>query len=74
MVRNMSVDKPQEEVDKFLEERDALEEKCDTLPLCEEDDGCERCETYKKISDLDEKIEKLEDEIEELLVAEEEEE
>ncbi|MFW9899402.1 MAG: hypothetical protein ACFFDO_09120 [Candidatus Thorarchaeota archaeon] len=70
----MSVDKLQEQVDKFLEERDALEEKCDTLPLCEEDDGCERCETYKKISALDEKIEKLEDEIEELLVAEEEEE
>lgn len=69
----MSIDKLQEEVDKLLEERDALEEKCDSLPLCEEDDGCERCETYKKIAEVDDKIEKLEDQIEELLVAEEEE-
>ena len=47
-----------------MEERDTLEEKCDTLPQCEEDDGCDTCETYKKIEELDEKIEELEEKIE----------
>lgn len=70
---NMSIDKLQEEVDKLLDERDELEEKCDTLPLCEEEDGCDRCETYKKIAEIDKKIEELEDKIEALLADEEEE-
>ncbi len=65
------MEKLQEEVDKILDERDALEEKCDSLPECEEDDGCDKCSTYKKISELDEKIEELEEKIEELLGDEE---
>ncbi|TFG04367.1 MAG: hypothetical protein EU539_10945 [Promethearchaeota archaeon] len=69
----MSVDKLQEQVDKLLDERDALEEKCDTLPQCEEEDGCETCKVYKKIEAIDEKIEELEDKIESLLAEEEEE-
>jgi len=70
-VRNMSVDKLEEQVEKLLEERDTLEEKCDTLPECEEDDGCDKCKIYAKIAELDEKIEQIEDKIEELISAEE---
>lgn len=66
----IKADKLQEEVDALLEKRDVLEEKCDTLPLCKEDDGCSRCETRKKINQLDEKIEEIEEKIEEILAAE----
>ncbi len=68
----MSVEKLQEEVDNLLDERDALEEKCDTLPQCEEDDGCETCEVFKKIEEIDQKIEELEAKIEDLMSEEEE--
>lgn len=70
----MSVDKLEEEVEALLEERDALEEVCDTLPECELDDGCEKCKTYAKIAEIDEKIEQIEEKIEELISAEETEE
>ncbi|MFX1327361.1 MAG: hypothetical protein ACFE91_04355 [Promethearchaeota archaeon] len=51
---------------------DALQEKCDTLPQCEKDDGCATCEINKKIEALEEKIEALENKIEELMGEEEE--
>jgi len=70
----MSVEKLQEEIDGLLEERDVFEEKCDTLPECEEDDGCKTCETFKKIEEIDQKVEEIEAKIEELLGEEEEEE
>ena len=63
----MSIDDLQDQVDSLLDERDKLEEICDTLPQCEEDDGCETCENYKKIAEIDDKIEELEDKIEELM-------
>ncbi|MFX1280269.1 MAG: hypothetical protein ACFFA3_12705 [Promethearchaeota archaeon] len=63
----MSIDDLEDQVDKLLEEIDALEEKCDTLPICEEDDGCERCESYKKIEALSAKVEELEEKIEKLM-------
>lgn len=63
----MSIDKLEEQKEEILEEIEALEEKCDTLPICEEDDGCETCETYQKIEDLSAKVEEIEDKIEELM-------
>ncbi|MBY9009925.1 MAG: hypothetical protein KGD74_08685 [Candidatus Lokiarchaeota archaeon] len=68
----MSIDNLQEQVEKFKEEMDALEEVCDTLPKCQEDDGCETCETYKKIDTLNDKIEELENKIESLMGDDEE--
>jgi len=62
----MSIDKLEEERDLVLDEIEQLEDKCDTLPICEEDDGCKRCETYKKIEDLSAKVEEIEDKIEQL--------
>ncbi|MHA1479349.1 MAG: hypothetical protein ACTSPU_14230 [Promethearchaeota archaeon] len=53
----MSIDDLQEQVEKFKGEMDTLEEVCDTLPKCKEDDACEKCETYKKIDALNVKIE-----------------
>lgn len=63
----MSIDKLEEQKEEILEEIEALEEKCDTLPICEEDDGCETCDAYKKIEDLSAKVEEIEDKIEELM-------
>lgn len=68
----MSIDKLQEEIDDLLDKRDVLEEKCDTLPQCELDDGCETCETFKKIEEIDQKIEEIEAKIEDLMGEEEE--
>ena len=70
----MSIEELEDQVEKLLEERDQLEEICDTLPKCEENDACETCETYRKIAEIDEKVEELEDKIEELLGEGEEEE
>jgi len=64
----------EDQVEKILEERDKLEEICDTLPECEEEDGCETCKTYKKIAELDDKVEELEEKIESLMSEGEEEE
>ena len=63
----MSIDKLEEERDSILDELEQLEEKCDTLPICEEDDGCEKCETYRKIEDLSTKVEEIENKIESLM-------
>ncbi|MFX1567155.1 MAG: hypothetical protein ACFFCV_02175 [Promethearchaeota archaeon] len=69
----MSIEELQDEVDKLLEEMDELQEVCDTLPQCDEDDGCATCETNKKIEALEQKIEDLENRVEALLGEEEEE-
>ncbi len=63
----MSIDDLQEQVEKFKGEMDKLEEVCDTLPECKEDDACETCETYKKIDVLNGKIAELEEKIESLM-------
>ena len=63
----MSIEELQDQVEKLLEERDKLEEICDTLPQCEEDDGCDTCETYEKISKIDDEIEVIEEKIESLM-------
>ena len=63
----MSIDQLEEERDNLLDEIESLEEKCDTLPICEEDDGCKKCETYKKIEDGSAKVEEIEDKIESLM-------
>ncbi|MEJ2251323.1 MAG: hypothetical protein P8Y70_16805 [Candidatus Lokiarchaeota archaeon] len=68
----MSVEELENQVEKLLAQRDELEEKCDTLPECKEDDGCETCQVYNKIEQLDEKIDELEEKIESLLEEEEE--
>lgn len=63
----MSIDELQEEVDKLLEEMDELQDVCDTLEICDQDDGCATCETNKKIEALEEKVETLENKIEQLM-------
>jgi peptidoglycan hydrolase CwlO-like protein len=63
----MSIDDLQEQVENLKDEMDVLEEVCDTLPQCSEDDGCETCKTYQKIDGLNDKIEALENKIESLL-------
>jgi prefoldin subunit 5 len=68
----LSIEELQDEVDKLLEEMDEVQEVCDTLPQCDEDDGCATCETNEKIEALEEKIEALEDKIEKLMGEEEE--
>jgi outer membrane murein-binding lipoprotein Lpp len=67
----MSIEELEEQVEKLLSEIETLEEKCDTLPICEEDDGCEKCESYKKIEELSAQVGELEDKVEELLGGEE---
>ena len=63
-------DKLQEEVDALLEKVDELEEYCDTLPLCAEDDGCSKCKYKTQMNEIYDKVEKLEEKIEDLLSAE----
>ena len=70
----MSIDELQEQVEKFKDEMDVLEEVCDTLDLCKEDDGCDKCENYKKIEKLNLKIGDLEEKIESLMGEDEEDE
>ena len=69
----MSIEDLQNEVDKLLEEMDELQEVCDTLPQCDEDDGCATCATNKKIEELELKIEDLENRVEKLLGEDEDE-
>ena len=68
----MSIDDLQEQVEKLKVDMDALEEACDTLPQCQEDDGCKTCETYKKIDALNDQIGELEEKIESLMGEDEE--
>jgi predicted RNase H-like nuclease (RuvC/YqgF family) len=67
----MSIEELEDQVENLLQEIETLEDKCDTLPICEEDDGCERCESYKKIEELSAKVEEIEDKIEKLMGEEE---
>lgn len=68
----MSFEDLENQLEKLMTQRDKLEENCDTLPECKEDDGCETCKVYSQIEEIDEKIDELEDKIEELLGEEEE--
>ena len=68
----MSIDKLEEQKEELLDKIEALEEKCDTLEICEEDDGCEKCENYAEIEELSAKVEEIEDKIEELMGDDEE--
>ena len=65
----MSVDKLEEEVEKLQDEMEALEENCDSLDLCQEDDGCSKCDAFKKMEQMNLKIEELEGKIEEITAA-----
>jgi prefoldin subunit 5 len=67
----MSVEKLEEEIDKMQDEMEALEENCDSLDICKEDDGCSKCDAFKKMEAINLKIEELENKIEELTAAEE---
>ncbi|MHA2006066.1 MAG: hypothetical protein ACXABO_01030 [Promethearchaeota archaeon] len=67
----MSIQKLEEQKEELLEQIEGLEEKCDTLPICEEDDGCDSCEAYQKIENLSDKVEEIENKIEELMGDEE---
>ena len=66
------VEKLQEKVDAIQDDMENLEEKCDTLDICQEDDGCSKCKTYQKIEELNAEVEQLEEKIEAILSAEEE--
>ncbi|MFX0081578.1 MAG: hypothetical protein ACFE94_07490 [Candidatus Hodarchaeota archaeon] len=68
----MSIDQLEEQKEELLDKIEALEEKCDTLELCEEPDGCEKCENYAEIESLSAKVEEIEDKIEELMGEDEE--
>ncbi len=70
----MSLSELEKERDKLMEKRDRLEEKCDMLPQCEKDDGCETCKVYDQITQIDEKIEEIENKIETLRAEKEDEE
>ena len=69
----MSIEKLEEQKEEILDKIEALEEKCDTLPICEEDKGCEKCETYAEIESLSAKVEEVEGKIAELLGEDEDE-
>ncbi|MFO7795837.1 MAG: hypothetical protein ACQERB_12740 [Promethearchaeati archaeon] len=63
----MSIEKLEKQVEDLMEKRDELEENCDTLPQCQEDNGCASCEIYEQIEKIDQQIEELEDTIESLI-------
>ena len=69
----MSITKLEEEKDELLDQIEALEVKCDTLEICEKDDGCDKCEAYAKIEGLSTKVEELENKIEDLMGKDEDE-
>ena len=63
----MSIDKLEEQKEELLTQIEGLEEKCDTLEICQEDNGCNKCETYQKIEDLSAKVEEVENKIEAIM-------
>ncbi len=66
-----SQDEIEEQIEKLLDQREALEEKCDTLDLCKEPGACEKCPSHQKILDLEAKVEELENKAEDMMAAEE---
>ncbi|TXT65852.1 MAG: hypothetical protein BAJALOKI1v1_360016 [Promethearchaeota archaeon] len=60
----MSVEKLEKQIEKLMDERDALEENCDSLPQCQDENGCDSCEIFEKIEKIDQQIEDLEEQIE----------
>ena len=69
----MSMEKLEEQRDNMLEDLEGIQEVCDTLPACQEDDGCKTCKTNAKVEELEQQIESIEVKIEELIQAAEEE-
>ena len=69
----MSVDQLEEQKEEILDKIEALEEKCDTLEIYQEDDGCNKCKTYAEIESLSAKVEELENKVADLLGDNEEE-
>lgn len=63
----MSIEQLEEQKEELLDKIEALEEKCDTLPICQEDDGCKKCENYTEIESLSAKVEEVEGKIEAIL-------
>ena len=63
----MSFEKLEIQIEKLMDERGILEENCDTLPQCQEEHGCESCEIFEKMEQIDEKIEQLELQIESMM-------
>lgn len=57
----------EQELEKLLEEKmerlDKLEENCDTMDMCSDDDGCDRCENLKEMEKLQDEIEGIEDKL-----------
>ena len=68
----MSIDKLEEQKDKMLGDLEGVQEVCDTLPACQEDNGCKTCKTNAKVEELEAEIEKIEEKIEALIQATEE--
>ena len=68
----MSITKLEEQKDELLDQIEGLEEKCDTLEICQEDDGCKKCEAYAKIEALSANVGELEAKIEALMGEDEE--
>lgn len=62
----MSIDKLEEQKDKMLGDLEGIQEVCDTLPACQEDNGCKTCKTNAKVEELEVEIEKIEEKIEAL--------
>ena len=62
----MSITELEQEKDELLDQIEALEEKCDTLEICEEDNGCDKCEAYAKIEAISAKVGEIETKIEEM--------
>ena len=69
----MSIKNLEEQKEEILDKIEALEEKCDTLEICQEEKGCDKCENYTEIESLSAKVEEVEGKIEELLGEDEDE-
>ncbi len=66
----MSIEQLEEKVEDLLDKRSELEENCDSLPQCSDSNGCASCDIYKQIEQIDVEIEKLEEEIDDLMIDE----
>ncbi|TXT65066.1 MAG: hypothetical protein BAJALOKI3v1_140057 [Promethearchaeota archaeon] len=67
MVNLVSIEKLEKQVEDLMEQRDELEENCDTLPQCKDENGCSSCDIYTKIEKIDNKIEEIEEQIEKIM-------